>query len=127
MANVATIEIRAQDKTTTAFRKVNSGLRGLDQQINTTKGKMGMLNGGMGKMVGLMGGVIGVAAITGFAKNLLTTADRLQKVGLQLGIPVEKLQAFQFAASQTGINTEAMNSALKKFNINIGKAGEGFS
>jgi len=126
MANVATIEIRAQDKTTTAFRKVNSGLRGLDQQINTTKGKMGMLNGGLGKMVGLMGGVIGVAAITGFAKNLLTTADRLQKVGLQLGLPVEKLQAFQFAASQTGINTEAMNSALKKFNINIGKAGEGF-
>jgi hypothetical protein len=126
MANVATIEIRAQDKTTTAFRKVNSGLTKLDQKLNQTKGKMGMLNGGLGKMAGLMGGVIGVAAITGFAKNLLTTADRLQKVGLQLGISVEKLQAYQFAAGQTGVNTEAMNSALKKFNINIGKAGEGF-
>ena len=127
MANVAQIEIRAQDKTTTAFRKVNSGLTKLDQKLNQTKGNMGMLNGGLGKMAGLMGGVIGVAAITGFAKNLLTTADRLQKVGLQLGLSVEKLQAYQFAASQSGINTEAMNSALKKFNINIGKAGEGFS
>jgi len=125
MANVTTIEIRAQDKTTTAFRKVNSGLTKLDQKLNNTKGNMGLLNGGLSKMAGLMGGLVGVAAITGFAKNLLTTADRLQKVGLQLGISVEKLQAYQFAASQSGINTEAMNSALKKFNINIGKAGQG--
>jgi hypothetical protein len=125
MANVTTIEIRAQDKTTTAFRKVNSGLTKLDQKLNKTKGNMGLLNGGLSKMAGLMGGMIGVAAITGFAKNLLTTADRLQKVGLQLGISVEKLQAYQFAASQSGVNTEALNSALKKFNINIGKAGEG--
>ena len=69
MANVTTIEIRAQDKTTTAFRKVNSGLSKLDQKLNQTKGNMGMLNGGLGKMAGLMGGGIGVAAITGFAKN----------------------------------------------------------
>jgi len=122
MANVATIEIRAQDKTTTAFRKVNSGLRGLDNRIDITKGKMGLLNGGLGKMVGIMGGVLGVAAVVNFSKNILEIGDRMHKVSGALGLTVPKLQAFQFAASQSGINTEIMHKALGKFNVEIGVA-----
>ena len=122
MANVTNIEIRAQDKTTTAFRKVNAGLSRLDGKLKTTTGNLGLMNGGMGKLAGLMGGVIGVAAITNYAKNLLTVGDRLQKVSLQLGISVPKLQAYQFAASQSGVNTEALNTALNKFNTRIGEA-----
>ena len=122
MANVTNIEIRAQDKTTTAFRKVNGGLSKLDSKLKTTSGNLGLMNGGMGKLAGLMGGVIGVAAITNYAKNLLTVGDRLQKVSLQLGISVEKLQAYQFAASQSGVDTEALNTALNKFNTRIGEA-----
>ena len=122
MANVTNIEIRAQDKTTTAFRKVNAGLSKLDGKLKTTGGSLGLLNGGMAKMAGLMGGVVGVAAITNYAKNLLTVGDRLQKVSLQLGISVEKLQAYQFAASQSGVDTETLNKALNKFNIEIGEA-----
>jgi hypothetical protein len=122
MANVTNIEIRAQDKTTTAFRKVNGGLSKLDSKLKTTSGNLRLMNGGMGKLAGLMGGVIGVAAITNYAKNLLTVGDRLQKVSLQLGISVEKLQAYQFAASQSGVDTEALNTALNKFNTRIGEA-----
>ena len=122
MANVTNIEIRAQDKTTTAFRKVNAGLSKLDGKLKTTGGSLGLLNGGMSRMAGLMGGVVGVAAITNYAKNLLTVGDRLQKVSLQLGISVEKLQAYQFAASQSGVDTETLNKALNKFNIEIGEA-----
>ena len=96
MANVTNIEIRAQDKTTTAFRKVNAGLSKLDGKLKTTGGSLGLLNGGMSRMAGLMGGVVGVAAITGFAKNLLKVGDRLQKVSLQLGISVEQLEIYQF-------------------------------
>ena len=105
MANVTNIEIRAQDRTTTAFRKVNGGLTKLDSKLKTTSGNLGLFNGGLGKMAGLMGGVIGVAAITNFSKNLLKVGDRLQKVSLQLGISVEQLEIYQFAASQSGVNT----------------------
>ena len=125
MANVTNIEIRAQDKTTTAFRKVNGGLSKLDSKLKTTSGNLGLMNGGLGRMAGLMGGVIGVAAITNFSKNLLQVGDRLQKVSLQLGISVEQLEIYQFAASQSGVNTEALNKSLQKFSINIGEAGTG--
>ena len=125
MANVTNIEIRAQDKTTTAFRKVNAGLSKLDGNLKTTGGSLGLLNGGMSRMAGLMGGVIGVAAITGFAKNLLQVGDRLQKVSLQLGISVEQLEIYQFAASQSGVGTEALNKSLQKFSVNVGDAGAG--
>ncbi len=127
MANVTNIEIRAQDKTTTAFRKVNAGLSKLDGKLKTTGGSLGLLNGGMAKMAGLMGGVIGIAAITNYAKNLLTVGDRLQKVSLQLGISVEQLEIYQFAASQSGVGTEALNKSLQKFSVNVGDAGAGAS
>ena len=125
MANVTNIEIRAQDKTTTAFRKVNGGLSKLDSKLKTTSGNLGLLNGGLGRMAGLLGGVIGVAAITNFSKNLLQVGDRLQKVSLQLGISVEQLEIYQFAASQSGVGTEALNKSLQKFSINVGDAGAG--
>tara|TARA_R110000782_G_scaffold1019_3_gene3693 strand:+ start:961 stop:2913 length:1953 start_codon:yes stop_codon:yes gene_type:complete len=125
MANVTNIEIRAQDKTTTAFRKVNSGLNKLDANLKSTSGAMGLMNGGLARMAGLMGGVIGVSAITGFAKNLLKVGDRLQKVSLQLGITVEQLEIYQFAASQSGVGTEALNKSLQKFSRNIAEAGTG--
>ena len=124
MANVTNIEIRAQDKTTTAFRKVGGGLRALDQKIDTTKGKFALLNGGLGSMIGLMGGVFGVAAVVNFSQNLLDIGDRMHKVSGALGLTVPKLQAFQFAASQSGIDTEAMHKALGKFNLEIGLADQ---
>ena len=127
MANVTNIEIRAQDKTTTAFRKVNGGLTKLDSKLKTTSGNLGLFNGGLGRMAGLMGGVIGVAAITNFSKNLLKVGDRLQKVSLQLGISVEQLEIYQFAASQSGVGTEALNKSLQKFSVNVGDAGAGAS
>ena len=122
MANVTNIEIRAQDKTTTAFRKVGAGLGRLDGKIANTKRQFGLLNGGLSSMVGLMGGVFGVAAVVNFSKNLLEIGDRMHKVSGALGLTVPKLQAFQFAASQSGIDTETMHKALGKFNIEIGIA-----
>tara|TARA_R110000824_G_scaffold192646_1_gene374912 strand:- start:3497 stop:5455 length:1959 start_codon:yes stop_codon:yes gene_type:complete len=128
MANVTNIEIRAQDKTTTAFRKVNAGLNKLDANLRATtaaSGGLGLMNGGLAKMAGLMGGVIGIAAIKSFTSNLLIAGDRLQKVSLQLGITVEQLEIYQFAASQSGVGTEALNKSLQKFSRNIAEAGSG--
>tara|TARA_R110000851_G_scaffold93541_5_gene203824 strand:+ start:388 stop:2427 length:2040 start_codon:yes stop_codon:yes gene_type:complete len=122
MANVTNIEIRAQDKTTTAFRKVGAGLGRLDGKVANTKRQFALLNGGLSSMVGLMGGVFGVAAVVNFSKNLLEIGDRMHKVSGALGLTVPKLQAFQFAASQSGIDTETMHKALGKFNIEIGIA-----
>ena len=124
MANVTKIEIRAQDKTTTAFRKVGAGLGRLDGKIASTRGQFALLNGGLTSMVGLMGGVFGVAAVVNFSKNLLDIGDRMHKVSGALGLTVPKLQAFQFAASQSGIDTEAMHKALGKFNLEIGLADQ---
>ena len=124
MANVTNIEIRAQDNTTTAFRKVGAGLGVLDGKIANTKGQFGLLNGGLTSMIGLMGGVFGVASVVNFSKNLLDIGDRMGKVSGALGLTVPKLQSFQFAAAQSGIDTEVMHKALGKFNLEIGLADQ---
>ena len=125
MAEVTTIQIRGQDKTAAAFSSVNRSLKKFDKNAKTAGSSAGILSGGLGKIGGMLGPLVGVAGITMLTKKLFDFGDRLDKVSKQIGISVEDLQIFQFAASQSGVGTDLMNKALQKFNISIGEANEG--
>ena len=62
-----------------------------------------------------------VGAVGGFASQ----GDRIAKTSRLVGLSVKDYQAFDQAARHAGMSTEEMDSALKKFNVNLGKAKSG--
>lgn len=105
------IPITAEDRTKSAF---NSVLRSTD--------KLNKSFGGLTKTLGLLAGVGGLGALT---TNLLSTADKLGKVSSKLGIATPELQKFQFAAEQSGIHSNTLNTALQRFTRRLEDAKKG--
>ena len=125
MAEVTTIQIRGEDRTQSAFRSANRGLDRLEKNLQSASAKTAVLTGGLAKMGGVMAGLVGIGALGSFTTSIIQLGDRLQKVSVQTGITVEELEILQFAASQAGVGTDQLNSAVQKFSINIGKASDG--
>ena len=59
------------------------------------------------------------------AQEFASTGDKIAKTSRMVGLSVKDYQAFASAAQHAGISTEEMDSALKKFNVNLGKARAG--
>jgi Tfp pilus assembly protein PilN len=106
-----TVQIRAEDKTKAAFRQINERTQKLKKSF-----------GGLAGAAVSLAGIGGLGALT---SKLLTLGDRIGKVSIQTGVSAEKLQAFQFAAEQSGVGAELMNKSLQKLNRNIGEAADG--
>lgn len=60
-----------------------------------------------------------------FAEEFAKTGDKIAKTSRLVGLSVKDYQAFASAAQHAGMSTEEMDSALKKFNVNLGKARSG--
>ena len=111
MAVSTTVQIKAEDKTKAAFRKIND---------RTSKLKKSF--GGLAGAAAGLAGAIGIGALMSSMKDL---GDRIGKVSVQIGISTSNLQKLQFAAEQSGLSTDTMTAAMQKFAINIGKANDG--
>ena len=60
-----------------------------------------------------------------FVDGYSSTGDKIAKTSRLVGLSFKDYQAFASAANHAGISTEEMDSALKKFNVNLGKARGG--
>lgn len=63
--------------------------------------------------------------VYGFMDKFATEGDKIAKTSRLVGLSAKDYQAFSFAADRSGIKLETMNSALQKFNVNLGKAKSG--
>ena len=118
MAVQTTVQIRGEDKTAAAFRSVNNRAKNLERSFSG-------LSASVSGLATSFAGMLGVGALGAFSKDMLQLGDRLQKVSLQLGVTVEELEILQFAASQSGVSTDQLNTALQKFTRNVGEAEQG--
>jgi len=118
MAVSTTVQIRGEDKTAAAFRSVNNRAKNLERSFSG-------LSASVSGLATSFAGLVGVGALGAFSKDMLQLGDRLQKVSLQLGVTVEELEILQFAASQSGVSTDQLNTALQKFTRNVGEAEQG--
>ena len=118
MAVSTTVQIRGEDKTAAAFRSVNNRAKNLERSFSG-------LSASVSGLATSFAGMLGVGALGAFSKDMLQLGDRLQKVSLQLGVTVEELEILQFAASQSGVSTDQLNTALQKFTRNVGEAEQG--
>jgi hypothetical protein len=81
----------------------------------------------MGLVAGLGAGLLltGLAEIPAKIREAVESATKLKELSETLDITTKSLQELQYAAGQSGISTETLNSALEKFSKNLGQAAGG--
>lgn len=60
-----------------------------------------------------------------FVADFASAGDKIAKTSRLVGLSVKDYQAFSSAAKRSGMSVEEMDSALKKFNVELGKAKSG--
>ena len=121
MAQKKTIVIEAKDNTKQAFNKVSKNLDNMDKSVNKTKKSMDGLKGAIKGAIG----ALSVTAFVGATKSTLDYADALGKTSARLGVTTTALQSLRFAATQSGMTTEALEMSLQRFTRRLAEAGQG--
>ena len=103
---------------------------------NFTKG-LNVASKGLGKLGGAIGGALGLITKLGLAftafGGIITALilrqsafiDRLGKVSDVIGVNIQTLQKFRFAAEQGGVSIEQADVALRRFARRLGEAKRG--
>ena len=68
------------------------------------------------------------AAVAGFAaasKQAIAHADKIAKTADKIGVGVESLQEYQYAAGRAGVSTEKFNMGLQRFTRRMAEAQQG--
>ena len=74
---------------------------------------------------GVKSAVAGIENVISAVEGVATEGDRIAKTSRLVGMSVKDYQAFGQAARHAGMSTEEMDNALKRFNVNLGKARAG--
>ena len=111
MATDYKLRIKAQDQSKKGFNSVN-------KNINSTQNAMK-------KLAGAFAGAFAVRQIVQFGQESLQLADDIGKVADSISVNTTFLQQYQYAAQQSGIETEQFTKALRFFSKGVGEATMG--
>ena len=81
-----------------------------------------MLKGASGALKGFVGGLAGAASIGAMVaafKMAANSMDDMAKASQKIGVTVENLSALNYAAQQSGVSFEGLQSGLKFLNKNL--------
>jgi hypothetical protein len=125
-------ELKAKmDGVASQFVATKARASDLRTELANATGGMGSFSGAIASAVPLLetfGLAISAAGIFEFAKGIVTTAADIQHQADALGIGAERLQAYQFAARESGVSVDEAGTAFKRFFANLGElqtTGEG--
>jgi hypothetical protein len=71
----------------------------------------------------LLGGLTVAAIVTGF-KGIVASMSEIVDTSAKLGVTTTELQEMRFAAQQSGVSAEALNTAIKKLQIGMQELGD---
>lgn len=104
-------------KSTQGFMK---SLGGLSDGIERTSKRLGMLTSALGLGAGGL-----AASLINMVGGVAEAGGHLEDLGNRLGIGVESLQAWQYAAKMNGVEAESLNKSIEKIGINASSAARG--
>lgn len=74
------------------------------------------------KAMGAAVAAVGIGQIAGLAMKSLDYAASLGEISQQVGVTVEQLQVYRYAATQVNLTQEEMEKGLQKLTVALGKA-----
>lgn len=110
--------VQEMEKARAASERAAAGMqRGLDSAKRAFEGVQRAAN--------LLAGALGIGAIGAFISNAMRLAGELADVAQTLGLSTDALQAWRYAASQSGVSAEQLDQALTKFSDTLNNASRG--
>jgi len=103
-----------------SFKRTNAESKRWAKKVSARNKRVGKSFKRIGGAIGMVGGALVVAT-----QKAITHADELAKSAKSIGISVESLQEYNFAAERSGVSSEEMTKGLQKFNKNMGEASRG--
>lgn len=79
----------------------------------------------LGESARALGFALSIEKVVEFTRGVFEMAAGLQRQANVLNISTDQLQAFQYAARNSGIDVEGAQAALQKFYVGVGQAAEG--
>lgn len=111
--------------TVSGIGKIDSAISDLHKKMKLTfaVGGFKLLASGVKSVVGSI--KTSVTKSYDFVNELAKSGDKIAKTSRLVGLSVKDYQAFSSAAKHAGMSTEEMDNALRRFNVNLGKARSG--
>ncbi len=108
---------KAQRSVRTSTRRMSKNIKGFDTSVG----------GLMGKLKSLKGLIVAGAAASFvvMAKRAARSAEEIKNVADKVGIGIEALQEWRFAAAQVGVQQNVLDLALQRFGRRVGEAKQG--
>jgi len=130
MANRFEVEsiFKGKDKISAPISKMRTRITRFLRSVRTGFKKANKVIGGMTKAIFSLGkkmslfGAIAIGAVGVMLKKFADAGDELAKFSRRIGIGVEALQQWRFAAGLSGIETESFDKAIGKLAKGIGEA-----
>lgn len=104
----------AQRRINTNLGSIDRGIAGVGKQFQTVT-----------RLAGAFGLALGVRGLVNFTKGALDAAGGLGELSQQLGVGIEQLQVYMYAATQAGLSQGDLQVALSKLSRTIGEAALG--
>jgi hypothetical protein len=103
------------------FRKVSRELFKAERDLERARGKVRQLAGAFAAV-----GAVSLAGLTRSVQGLAREANSLDKFSRIVGLNVEQLQEFRFAAEQAAsVSSQQFDIALQRFSRRVGEAANG--
>lgn len=96
-----------------------------EKKLDDVGQRMNSLRGIAIKAGAALGLAFGVHEVVGFIQNQIALGAELLHTSEMLGMTTHDLQAFEFAARNSGLSAEQAETSLRFLNKNLGKAAEG--
>jgi hypothetical protein len=106
----AKLVITAQDDATPVLGRVQQGFAALTSSVTALGG---------------LAAAAGLGTLVASLQRVVDTLDDIDEAAQGLGIAGSKLSSYQISARAAGVETEALNSAISKFNVKIADAARG--
>jgi hypothetical protein len=106
-----------------SFQQLREAVTGVGRSFQATLESAGKLI----RRLALIGGSAAAATygLERFISGVTNTADSAVKTADRLGLPVQKLQEWQYAAQLSGLETNTFNMALQRFTRRAAEAANG--
>jgi hypothetical protein len=107
---------------------------GMNQKLSVAQKAFGSLSSAADKftkhlfsMRGALSAVLGTGGLAAFVKSSLSLVDNIAKTADRVGLSVEAIQEYSYAAKLSGIETEEFESALIRLNAVLSEGGSVYS
>jgi len=116
---------KAQQQVSSTSAGINKSLGSMERSFKSLRAKTQLQIKSFFSLRKVVGALLGTGGLGLLINRSLQAADAISKTADKIGISTKALQEYQFAASQSGVETSTLNMALQRFTRRVAEAAQG--